>query len=159
MHPRTILRNKIKEFFVASFPGVSILINEDFPQKPEVLSSIRIIFSDSESVERGTNIDPVFYERVLPVAITAAAKGDSSDKAIENAEALAWQIENLLGNNSTLGGLVDEIKQTGLDTEVDRAGQFILGLCHLSFNIEYRTDMVSTVYDGPDATINTNIGV
>jgi hypothetical protein len=80
---------------------------------------------------------PLELERKLEVAVTAAyAEAEALDEALDH---LAEQIEQVLSEDETLGGVAMDSILTSVEPEIDAEGAVPVGYITLTFSVTYRT--------------------
>lgn len=144
-HPRTLIREAVKERLVAHFPAIDprisanrISIHRTTPLFAAKLPAI-LIYTRDERIEDQPNADPGLRYRKLELSIEIIASGDA---AAEEADELAQAVEAILDADETLGLLVEVTRLTR--TEVDQGGEGdtpVLAV-RLSFEVSYWTKAV-----------------
>lgn len=141
-HPRTLIREAVKERLVAHLPTIDqritaarISIHRSAPLFAGKLPAI-LIYTRDERIEDQPNADPGLRYRKLDLSVEIIA---SSDVAAEEADTLAQAVEAILDADETLGLLVEGTRLTR--TEVDQGGEGDTPVlaARLSFEVSYWT--------------------
>lgn len=141
-HPRTLIREAVKERLIEQLPKVDaritaarISIHRSTPLFAGKLPAI-LIYTRDERIEEQPNADPGLRYRKLELSIEIITSGDA---AAEEADLLAQAVEAILDLDETLGLLVEGIRLTR--TEVDQGGDGDTPVlaARLSFEISYWT--------------------
>ena len=141
-HPRTLIREAVKERLIEQLPKVDaritaarISIHRSTPLFAGKLPAI-LIYTRDERIEEQPNADPGLRYRKLELSIEIITSGDA---AAEEADLLAQAVEAILDLDETLGLLVEGIRLTR--TEVDQGGEGDTPVlaARLSFEISYWT--------------------
>jgi hypothetical protein len=144
-HPRTLIREAVKEQLVAHLPAVDaritvsrISIHRTTPIFSGKLPVI-LIYTRDERIEDQPNADPGLRRRLLELSIEIIASGDA---AAEEADVLAQAVEAILDADETLGLLIEGMRLTR--TEVDQGGEGDTPVlaARLSFEVSYWTKPV-----------------
>ena len=141
-HPRTLIREAVKERLVAQVPAIDprmtaarISIHRSTPLFAGKLPAI-LIYTRDERIEDQPNADPGLRRRKLELSVEIIASGDA---AAEEADVLAQAVEAILDADETLGLLVEGTRLTR--TEVDQGGEGDTPIlaARLSFEVSYWT--------------------
>ena len=141
-HPRTLIREAVKERLIEQLPKVDaritaarISIHRSTPLFAGKLPAI-LIYTRDERIEEQPNADPGLRYRKLELSVEIIASGDA---AAEEADLLAQAVEAILDLDETLGLLVEGIRLTR--TEVDQGGEGDTPVlaARLSFEVSYWT--------------------
>ena len=144
-HPRTLIREAVKERLVAQLPKVDaritparISIHRSTPLFQAKLPTV-LIYTRDERIEDQPNADPGLRYRKLELSIEIIASGDA---AAEEADTLAQTVEAILDADETLGLLVEGTRLTR--TEVDQGGDGDTPVlaARLTFEVSYWTKPV-----------------
>ena len=151
-HPRTLIREAVKERLVAQLPAIDpritaarISIHRSTPLFAGKLPAI-LIYTRDERIEEQPNADPGLRYRKLELSVEIIASGDA---AAEEADVLAQAVEAILDADETLGLLVEGTRLTR--TEVDQGGEGDTPVlaARLSFEVSYWTRPLET----PEGTL------
>ena len=144
-HPRTLIREAVKERLVVQLPAIAprisanrISIHRTTPLFAGRLPAI-LIYTRDERIQDQPNADQGLRYRKLELSIEIIASGDG---AAEEADVLAQAVEATLDLDETLGLLVEGTRLTR--TEVDQGGEGdtpVLAV-RLSFEVSYWTKPV-----------------
>ena len=122
-HPRTLIRQAVKDRLVAQLPLVDprisearISIHRSTPLFAAKLPAI-LIYTRDERIEDAPSSHPGIRYRKLELSVEVITSGE---EAIEDADTLAQAIETILDADETLGLLVQGTRLTR--TEVDHDG-------------------------------------
>ena len=146
-HPRTLIREAVKERLVAQLPAIDpritaarISIHRSTPLFAGKLPAV-LIYTRDERIDDQPNADPGLRYRKLDLSVEIIASGDA---AAEEADVLAQAVEAILDADDTLGLLVEGTRLTR--TEVDQGGEGDTPVlaARLSFEIIYWTRPVET---------------
>ncbi len=146
-HPRTLIREAVKERLVAQLPAVDpritaarISIHRSTPLFSGKLPAI-LIYTRDERIEDQPNADPGLRYRKLELSVEIIASGDA---AAEEVDLLAQAVEAILDLDETLGLLVEGTRLTR--TEVDHGGEGDTPIlaARLSFEVSYWTRPLET---------------
>ena len=146
-HPRTLIREAVKERLVAQLPAIDpritaarISIHRSTPLFAGKLPAI-LIYTRDERIEDQPNADPGLRYRKLELSVEIIASGDA---AAEEADVLAQAVEAILDADETLGLLVEGTRLTR--TEVDQGGEGDTPVlaARLSFEVSYWTRPLET---------------
>ena len=146
-HPRTLIREAVKERLIEQLPKVDaritasrISIHRSTPLFAGKLPAI-LIYTRDERIEDQPNADPGLRYRKLELSVEIITSGDA---AAEEADLLAQAVEAILDADETLGLLVEGSRLTR--TEVDQGGEGDTPVlaARLSFEISYWTRPVET---------------
>ena len=141
-HPRTLIREAVKERLVAQLPAIDprisanrISIHRSTPLFAAKLPAI-LIYTRDERIEDQPNADPGLRYRKLELSVEIIASGEI---AAEEADVLAQAVEAILDADETLGLLVEGTRLTR--TEVDQGGEGDTPVlaARLSFEVSYWT--------------------
>lgn len=141
-HPRTLIREAVREQLVAQLPAIDprittarISIHRSTPLFAAKLPAI-LIYTRDERIEDQPNADPGLRYRKLELSVEIIASGDA---AAEEADVLAQAVEAILDADETLGLLVEGTRLTR--TEIDQGGEGDTPLlaARLSFEVNYWT--------------------
>lgn len=144
-HPRTLIREAVKERLVAQLPAIDprisanrISIHRSTPLFQAKLPAI-LIYTRDERIEDQPNADPGLRYRKLELSVEIIASGEI---AAEEADVLAQAVEAILDADETLGLLVEGIRLTR--TEVDQGGEGDTPVlaARMSFEVSYWTKPV-----------------
>ena len=144
-HPRTLIREAVKERLVAQLPAIDprisanrISIHRSTPLFAAKLPAI-LIYTRDERIEDQPNADPGLRYRKLELSVEIIASGDV---AAEEADVLAQAVEAILDADETLGLLVEGTRLTR--TEVDQGGEGDTPVlaARLTFEVSYWTKPV-----------------
>ena len=144
-HPRTLIREAVKERLIEQLPKVDaritaarISIHRSTPLFAGKLPAI-LIYTRDERIEEQPNADPGLRYRKLELSIEIITSGDA---AAEEADLLAQAVEAILDLDETLGLLVEGTRLTR--TEVDQGGEGDTPVlaARLSFEVSYWTKPV-----------------
>ena len=144
-HPRTLIREAVKERLSANLPKVDpritlarISIQRSTPLFAGKLPAI-LIYSRDERIEDQPHADPGLRYRKLELSVEIIASGDT---AAEEADILALAVEASLDTDETLGLLVEGTRLTR--TEVDQGGEGDTPVlaARLTFEVSYWTKPV-----------------
>ncbi|NVZ10070.1 hypothetical protein HW932_12445 [Allochromatium humboldtianum] len=146
-HPRTLIREAVKERLVAQLPAVDprisanrISIHRSTPLFAAKLPAI-VIYTRDERIEDQPNADPGLRYRKLELSVEIIASGET---AAEEADGLAQAVEAILDLDETLGLLVEGTRLTR--TEIDQGGEGDTPVlaARLSFDVSYWTRPLET---------------
>jgi len=146
-HPRTLIREAVRERLVAQLPAIDprisanrISIHRTTPLFAGKLPAI-LIYTRDERIEDQPNADPGLRYRKLELSVEIVASGEF---AAEEADGLAQAVEAILDADETLGLLVESTRLTR--TEVDQGGDGDTPVlaARLSFEVSYWTRPVET---------------
>ncbi len=146
-HPRTLIREAVKERLVAQLPAIDprisanrISIHRSTPLFQAKLPAI-LIYTRDERIEDQPNADPGLRYRKLELSVEIIASGET---AAEEADVLAQAVEAILDADETLGLLVEGTRLTR--TEVDQGGEGDTPVlaARLSFEVSYWTRPLET---------------
>lgn len=146
-HPRTLIREAVKERLVAQLPAIDprinanrISIHRSTPLFAGKLPAV-LIYTRDERIEDQPNADPGLRYRKLELSVEIIASGEA---AAEEADVLAQAVEAILDLDETLGLLVEGTRLTR--TEVDQGGEGDTPVlaARLSFEVSYWTRPVQT---------------
>lgn len=149
-HPRTLIREAVKERLVAQLPAIDpritaarISIHRSTPLFAGKLPAI-LIYTRDERIEDQPNADPGLRYRKLELSVEIIVSGDA---AAEEADVLAQAVEAILDVDETLGLLVEGTRLTR--TEVDQGGEGDTPVlaARLSFEVSYWTKPVEATED------------
>lgn len=144
-HPRTLIREAVKERLIEQLPKVDaritasrISIHRSTPLFAGKLPAV-LIYTRDERIEEQPNADPGLRYRKLELSIEIIASGEA---AAEEADVLAQAVEAALDQDDTLGLLVEGTRLTR--TEVDQGGEGDTPIlaARLSFEVSYWTQPV-----------------
>lgn len=144
-HPRTLIREAVKEQLLAQLPTIDpritdsrISIHRSTPLFAAKLPAI-LIYTRDERIEDQPNADTGLRYRKLELSIEIIASGEA---AAEEADVLAQAVEAILDLDETLGLLVEGTRLTR--TEVDQGGEGDTPIlaARLSFEVSYWTKPV-----------------
>ena len=141
-HPRTLIREAVKERLSANLPKVDpritaarISIQRSTPLFAGKLPAI-LIYTRDERIEDQPHADPGLRYRKLELSVEIIASGEA---AAEEADVLALAVESVLDADETLGLLVEGTRLTR--TEMDQGGEGdtpVLAV-RLTFEVSYWT--------------------
>ena len=141
-HPRTLIREAVKDRLVARLPEVDarvtesrISIHRSTPLFVAKLPAI-LIYTRDERVENSPNADPGLRYRKLELSIEVIAGGE---KAVEEADMLAQAIEAILDADETLGLLVEGTRLTRTEIDHDGDGETPVLAARMTFEVSYWT--------------------
>ena len=146
-HPRTLIREAVKERLVAQLPAIDpritaarISIHRSTPLFAGKLPAV-LIYTRDERIDDQPNADPGLRYRKLELSVEIITSGDA---AAEEADLLAQAVEAILDLDETLGLLVEGIRLTR--TEVDQGGEGDTPVlaARLSFEVSYWTRPLET---------------
>jgi hypothetical protein len=144
-HPRTLIREAVKERLVAQLPAIDprisanrISIHRSTPLFAAKLPVV-LIYTRDERIEDQPNADPGLRYRKLELSVEIIASGEAAD---DEADLLAQAVEAILDADETLGLLVEGTRLTR--TEVDQGGEGDTPVlaARLSFEVSYWTKPV-----------------
>lgn len=105
-----------------------------------------LVYTLEESAEI-FNAAPRLLERVLSVGIQIVARADEDlDDVLDG---IAWEVERIMSENQTLGGLVSDIVLSRTDIALTDEGDNQHGGAILSYDVTYYTEDVSYGVEGP----------
>ena len=146
-HPRTLIREAVKERLVAQLPAIDpritaarISIHRSTPLFAGKLPAI-LIYTRDERIEEQPNADPGLRYRKLELSVEIIASGDA---AAEEADILAQAVEATLDADETLGLLVEGTQLTRTEVDQDGEGDTPVLAARLSFEVSYWTRPVET---------------
>lgn len=151
-HPRTLIRQAVKDRLVAHLPALDpritearISIHRSTPLFTAKLPAI-LIYTRDERIEDSPNADPGLRYRKLELSIEVITSGEA---AAEDADTLAQAIETILDANETLGLLVEGTRLTRTEVDHDGDGDTPVLAARMTFEVSYWTKPV----DVPDGQL------
>jgi hypothetical protein len=151
-HPRTLIRQAVKDRLVAHLPALDpritearISIHRSTPLFAAKLPAI-LIYTRDERIEDAPNADPGLRYRKLELSVEIIAGGD---KAAEDADTLAQAVEAILDADETLGLLVEGTRLTRTEVDQDGDGDTPVLAARMTFEVAYWTKPVTL----PDGTL------
>ena len=146
-HPRTLIREAVKERLIEQLPKVDaritaarISIHRSTPLFAGKLPAI-LIYTRDERIEEQPNADPGLRYRKLELSVEIIASGDA---AAEEADLLAQAVEATLDLDETLGLLVEGTRLTRTEVEQGGEGDTPVLAARLSFEVSYWTRPLET---------------
>lgn len=144
-HPRTLIREAVKERLVAHLPTIDpritaarISIHRSTPLFTAKLPAI-LIYTRDERIEDQPNADPGLRYRKLELSVEIIASGDA---AAEEADLLAQAVEAILDADETRGLLVEGTRLTRTEVDQGGEGETPVLAARLTFEISYWTKPV-----------------
>lgn len=141
-HPRTLIREAVKERLAAQLPAVDprisaarISIHRAAPLFAGKLPAL-LIYTRDERIEDRPNADAGLRQRLLELSVEIVTSGE---QAAEEADVLAQAVEAILEADETLGLLVEgtRLRRTEIDQGAD--GDTPVLAARLSFEVSYWT--------------------
>lgn len=141
-HPRIVIRDAVKIILSAHLPKVDarvtparIHLMKMTPLFAGKLPAV-LIYSKQESIDDRPGEHQGNRYRKLTLAIEVVASGES---AANEADVIAWAIEQHLEADETLAHLVEAIRLTNTDVEFDSDGDTPVMAVRLNFEVRYWT--------------------
>jgi len=144
-HPRTLIREAVKERLVAQLPKLDpritparISIHRSTPLFQAKLPAI-LIYTRDERIEDQPNADPGLRYRKLELSVEIIASGEA---AAEEADVLALAVEAILDGDETLGLLVEGTRLTRTEVDQGGDGETPVLAARMSFEVSYWTQPI-----------------
>lgn len=144
-HPRTLIRQAVKDRLVAQLPQVDpritearISIHRSTPLFAAKLPAI-LIYTRDERIEDAPASHPGIRYRKLELSVEVITSGEA---AIEDADTLAQAIEAILDADETLGLLVESTRLTRTEVDHDGDGDTPVLAARMTFEVSYWTKPV-----------------
>lgn len=141
-HPRTLIRQAVKDRLVAQLPLVDprisearISIHRSTPLFAAKLPAI-LIYTRDERIEDAPSSHPGIRYRKLELSVEVITSGEA---AIEDADTLAQAIETILDADETLGLLVQGTRLTRTEVDHDGDGDTPVLAARMTFEVSYWT--------------------
>jgi hypothetical protein len=141
-HPRTLIRQAVKDRLVAQLPQVDpritearISIHRSTPLFAAKLPAI-LIYTRDERIEDAPASHPGIRYRKLELSVEVITSGEA---AIEDADTLAQAIEAILDADETLGLLVQGTRLTRTEVDHDGDGDTPVLAARMTFEVSYWT--------------------
>lgn len=161
-HPRIAIRDAIKARLDHTLPSVDSRLT---PSRIHVMKMTPLfagklpavlIYSKQETIDDMPSEHLGNRYRKLTMAIDVIASGES---AANEADAIAWAIEQQLALDETLSHAVETIRLTSTDVEFDSEGDTPVMAVRLSVEVRYWTSFVPSsdaIYHGNAAALLTD---
>ncbi len=158
-HPRIVIRDAIKARLDQTLSSVDsrltasrIHVMKMTPLFAGKLPAV-LIYSKQEAIDDMPGEQLGNRYRKLTMAIEVIASGES---AANEADAIAWAIEQQLARDETLAQCVEALRLTNTEVDFDSDGDTPVMAVRLSFEVRYWTSFVpssETIYHGSSAEL------
>jgi hypothetical protein len=135
-HARQQIREKVAAILTTANAAAVISQSRVYPLPPNS-TTVALIYTNLETVFETTLTSPRKLTRELTLVIEAVARkvNDLDDQL----DSLCQVIENAIGNNNTLDGLVKDCILTDTTITHDFSGDAPIGNARMQFRVLYRT--------------------
>lgn len=135
-HARQQIREKVAAILTTANAAALIAQSRVYPLPPNS-TTVALIYTNTETIVDTTLTAPRKLNRELILVIEAVARkvSDLDDQL----DTLCQTIENAIGNNHTLDGLVKDCVLQDTDITHDFSGDAPIGNARMQFRVLYRT--------------------
>lgn len=136
-HARRIIRDKVFDVLTNAAVADTVSKSRVYPLAADTVSAC-LIYTNTESVVGTTLTYPRRFSRELMLVVECVAR--DSQRLDDRMDNLCANVENAIGADNTLGGLVKDclLTETAITHTFD--GDAPIGSARMNFRIEYRTE-------------------
>lgn len=143
---RTLIRKKVFEslfnktsFQNRVFRSRKVPLNDD--EESNVKDGVILIYLEREQSQK-INESPAIYRRSLDlsIAIIKTMLPEDSEFIEDQIEDVAQEVEDIFGDDDSLGGLASGMDFTGYEFMDDETGEYKQGAVKLSYSIKYEIE-------------------
>ena len=135
-HARTQVRNAVVSVLEAAAVADTVSKSRVYPI-PANTVSMALVYTNAESVPQTTLTYPRKFERELNLVIECVAR--DSDYLDDRLDRLCEAVENAIGADNTLGGVVKDCVLSDTQMTLDFNGDAPIGSARMQFRVSYRT--------------------
>jgi hypothetical protein len=138
-HPRTIIRNTIVSLFKNNSVLKKAVEGRVYESKIYPIDTVPaiVVYTPNEQVINYTISSPRTQTRQLNVIIEIFAKANAAPD--QTGDGLALEIEDILGSDLTLDGMVKDLSLHSSETILSGEGDKPIAVTSLTYHITYRT--------------------
>lgn len=135
-HAREQVRNAVVTTLTNAAVATTISKSRVWPIAAKS-DSVVLIYTNTESISQTTLTYPRKFEREMTLVIECLARDVSTlDDRLDD---LCEAVENAIGANNTLGGIVKDCVLLDTQVTLDSSGDAPIGSARLQFRVSYRT--------------------
>lgn len=153
-HPRKAIRQAAVQLLLAGATAAGQHVFDSRVRRlPTSLLPALLVYTRSDKVDKNAADAPRIYLRQVELAIEVVVAADNMVDAMDD---LCREVEVLLENNETLGGL-GEVAYAGTEIELDGEADPPVAIAVMTFVVEYEDDIKTAVtgdYTGANVTWN-----
>lgn len=135
-HARTQIRDAVVTILQNATVADTVSKSRVYPI-PANTVSMALVYTNSESVIETTLTYPRKYNRELTLSIDCVAR--DSDYLDDRLDRLCEAVENAIGADNTLGGVVKDCVLSDTQITLDFSGDAPIGSAKMQFRVMYRT--------------------
>ena len=163
-HPRKVIRHKVKDILLGGPTSAAARVypSRILPIRRKETLPLILVDTPNDDVEQDSyDNGPLVLDRTVEVVLAGFVEGVEPEDVADACDALALEIELLMNADPQLSGSAGDTKLQGTTIDVEREGDRVLGMCVLTYEIEYRDDTTvdpATLDDFLSANTNYNLG-
>ena len=140
-HPRKAIRDKIVELIKGhTVAGDNVQANRVRPVNESDLPKI-LVYTREEPADNLIARDELPVKRDLQLVVECLQK--ISSNLDDELDLMCGQVEEVLGEDDTLDGLVNDLQYTGVSISRQREGDQLMGSAALSYDCNYFTRQIT----------------
>lgn len=138
MHARTVIRKTIVSLLKNNSTFKKVVSDRVYESKAYPIDTVPsiLVYTPSEQVIDYTIIFPRTQTRQLTLIIEIFAKENTSIDQIS--DSLALEVEDILGNDPTLSGMIKDLLLHSSETVLSAEGDKPIAVATLTYHITYR---------------------
>lgn len=135
-HARQQVRDAVVTILTTAQVADTISKSRVYPIPADTVS-MALVYTNSETIPQTTLTYPRKFEREMMMMIEVVAR--DSDYLDDRLDRLCESVEDAIGADNTLGGLVKDCVLTDTQISLDFSGDTQIGSAKMQFRVSYRT--------------------
>lgn len=135
-HARKQVRDAVVTVLTNAAVADSVSKSRVYPI-PAGTVSMALVYTNNETIPQTTLTYPRKFERELNLVVECVAR--DADYLDDRLDRLCESVENAIGEDNTLGGVVKDCVLTDTQITLDSTGDAPIGSARLQFRVSYRT--------------------
>jgi hypothetical protein len=135
-HARAQVRNAVTQILTDANVADTVSKSRVYPIPAKTIS-IALVYTNSEVISQTTLTYPRKFEREMTLVIECLAR--DADFLDDRLDRLCEGVEDAIGADNTLGGVVKDCVLTDTQITLDSTGDAPIGSARMQFRVSYRT--------------------
>jgi hypothetical protein len=135
-HAREQVRDAVVSILQSAAVADSVSKSRVYPIPAKTIS-IALVYTNTESIVQTTLTYPRKFEREMTLVVECVAR--DADYLDDRLDRLCEAVENAIGADNTLGGVVKDCVLNDTQITLDSSGDAPIGSARLQFRVSYRT--------------------
>jgi hypothetical protein len=135
-HARTQVRNAVVSMLQTAAVADTVSKSRVYPIPADTVS-MALVYTNAEAIPQTTLTYPRKFERELNLVVECVAR--DSDYLDDRLDRLCEAVENAIGADNTLGGVVKDCVLSDTQVTLDFSGDAPIGSARMQFRVSYRT--------------------